>query len=240
MSQFYLVRHGQASFFADNYDRLSAIGELQARRLGEFFVARGVRFDAVYSGQPQRQQRTAEILLQTMADAGLASPTPTILDGLNEHSGDKLLSKQYAQAFLERHPELAELEQAFRDAREPEAVQKGFQKLFEAVVSRWTKGEVIVPGVESWQSFHDRAHRAFDAIIADRTRGRTVLAVSSVGPISVALHSALQTPLPVSLELGWRLRNASMTTFLYTAERMTLDGFNSVAHLANPDEITYR
>ena len=50
VSLLYLVRHGQASFFAEDYDRLSPLGELQARRLGEFFAARGVRFDAAYSG----------------------------------------------------------------------------------------------------------------------------------------------------------------------------------------------
>ena len=54
-----------------------------------------------------------------------------------------------------------------------------------------------------------------------------MLAVSSVGPITVALQTALQASIPISLDLGWRLRNASVTTFLYTPDRMTLDGFNS-------------
>ena len=31
MAQFYLVRHGQASFGTDNYDRLSELGHQQAR-----------------------------------------------------------------------------------------------------------------------------------------------------------------------------------------------------------------
>ena len=129
---------------------------------------------------------------------------------------------------------------SFREAREPDDVQKGFQKLFEAVVRRWTDGELTVPGVELWHEFHDRAGRTIESITSHPDRGRNVLAVSSVGPITVALQRALQTSIPVSLDLGWRLRNASVTTFLYTPGRFTLDGFNSVAHLANPDEITYR
>ena len=124
--------------------------------------------------------------------------------------------------------------------REPDDVQKSFQKLFEAVVRRWTDGELIVPGVELWQEFHERARRAIESITSHAERGRTTLAVSSVGPITVALQHALGTSIPVSLDLGWRLRNAAVTTFLYTPERITLDGFNSVAHLANPEEITYR
>jgi broad specificity phosphatase PhoE len=35
MSTLILVRHGQASAFEDNYDRLSSLGERQARLLGE-------------------------------------------------------------------------------------------------------------------------------------------------------------------------------------------------------------
>lgn len=240
MSLLHLVRHGQASFFAENYDKLSPLGEQQARRLGEFFVARDVRFDAAYSGPAVRQQRTAEIIVQTLNDAGIPCPKPTVVEGLNEHSGDKLLSRPHAKEFFERHPELAPLEQAFRAASEPDDVQKSFQKLFEAVVIRWTNGEFNVPGVELWQEFHQRANRALESIISHPGRGRTILAVSSVGPISVALQTALQATIPIALDLGWRLRNASVTTFLYTPGRLTLDGFNSVAHLANPEEITYR
>lgn len=240
MSLLYLVRHGQASFFADNYDRLSPLGELQARRLGEFFAARKVRFHAAYSGPAVRQKRTAEIIAATMAERGCDCPTPSVVPGLNEHSGDKLLSAPEAKAFFERHPELGSLAKSFREAREPEDIQKSFQKLFEAVVRRWTVGEISFPGIESWQEFHDRARQAVAFITSHSERGRTVLAVSSVGPISVALQTALEASIPVSLDLGWRLRNASVNTFLYTPERMTLDGFNSVAHLANAEEITYR
>jgi broad specificity phosphatase PhoE len=240
VSLLYLVRHGQASFFAENYDRLSPLGERQARRLGEFFAVRNVQFDAVYSGPAERQRRTAEIVAETMAAAGRPCPAPAIVAGLNEHGGDKLLSKPHMQAILHRYPELGGLEQAFRQAREPEDVQKSFQKLFEAAVLLWTKGEINPPGMELWDEFHARARNAFDSIISHGERGQTTLAVSSVGPISVAVQMALNTSVPVSLDLGWRLRNASVTTFLYTPGRFNLDSFNSLAHLADPDEITYR
>ena len=46
MGTLYLVRHGQASFGADNYDQLSPMGHRQALRLGEFWRERGMVFDA--------------------------------------------------------------------------------------------------------------------------------------------------------------------------------------------------
>ncbi len=240
MSLLYLVRHGQASFFAENYDRLSPLGERQARRLGEFLAARRVSLDAVYSGPAARQMKTAQIIGATLIEAGLPCPEAIVVQGLNEHSGDKLLSAPTARAFFERHPELSALAKAFQQAREPDEIQKGFQRLFEAVVHRWTRGDLTVDGVEHWEEFHERTRRAIESITSHAERGRTILAVSSVGPITVALQMALKTSTPISLDLGWRLRNASVTTFLYTPERITLDAFNSLAHLANPEEITYR
>ena len=35
MSELVLVRHGQASFFSDDYDQLSPLGELQSQTLGQ-------------------------------------------------------------------------------------------------------------------------------------------------------------------------------------------------------------
>ncbi|NBR82040.1 MAG: histidine phosphatase family protein, partial [Betaproteobacteria bacterium] len=49
-----LVRHGQASFGAANYDQLSTVGELQSARLGAYLAQQSLRFDAVYHGSLQR------------------------------------------------------------------------------------------------------------------------------------------------------------------------------------------
>ncbi|HEX5612745.1 MAG TPA: phosphoglycerate mutase family protein, partial [Burkholderiales bacterium] len=47
MAELYLVRHAQASFGTEDYDRLSELGRRQARWLGEYFAERGMRFDRV-------------------------------------------------------------------------------------------------------------------------------------------------------------------------------------------------
>ena len=49
-----MVRHGQASYMSEDYDRLSAIGEEQAIKLGEFWVRHEIRFDACFHGPAQR------------------------------------------------------------------------------------------------------------------------------------------------------------------------------------------
>ena len=59
MGIIHLVRHGQASFGAADYDVLSAEGEEQARLLG--LALAGLRPDRVVHGSLVRQRRTASI-----------------------------------------------------------------------------------------------------------------------------------------------------------------------------------
>ena len=75
MSSLALVRHGQASFFAENYDQLSPLGEQQARLLGEYWLRRGVRFDEVYTGPRVRQIETAALAGEAFARAGYLGPS---------------------------------------------------------------------------------------------------------------------------------------------------------------------
>ena len=42
MSMLHLVRHGQASFGADDYDKLSELGWQQSRRLGEYWRSKQI------------------------------------------------------------------------------------------------------------------------------------------------------------------------------------------------------
>ena len=58
MGHLYLVRHGQASFGAEDYDQLSAMGQQQSVRLGHYWRDKGLTFDTVLTGTLQRQRQT--------------------------------------------------------------------------------------------------------------------------------------------------------------------------------------
>ena len=85
MSALTLVRHGQASFFAADYDVLSDLGKTQGRLLGEYWAGRCVQFEAVFTGPRLRQRHTAEQVRSAYRAAGLALPEPVILDGFDEY-----------------------------------------------------------------------------------------------------------------------------------------------------------
>ena len=92
MSTLYLVRHGQASFGQANYDKLSELGERQCRILGEFWAARGIRLDAVYTGTLERQTASADCAREAFEKAGVDFPDHARIAGFNEYDTAGILS----------------------------------------------------------------------------------------------------------------------------------------------------
>lgn len=242
MSTLMLVRHAQASFFEPDYDRLSALGEMQARGLGEMWGRQGLSFDEVYTGPRLRQHRTAQLAGLAFQDSGHSWPEPQVLDAFDEHDVERLLREGLSPAAT-RFPDLRPLADAYEAAATGTERLRTFQLLFEAVSRLWCRGATdgLVAGLESWPAFRDRAERAIRRLIEPGgRRGRRIVVFTSTGPISVALQLALDCRDDTALELGWRLRNASLTEFLFADERFTLDGFNRTLSPFGPPHDTFR
>jgi broad specificity phosphatase PhoE len=239
MGSLALVRHGQASFFADDYDKLSPLGEQQARLLGEFWVRRGIQFDEVYTGPRVRQIETAALAGEAFKKAGLEWPRPQMLPELDEHSVDRMMKLTMRQ-IMENHAHIGELYTNYKAATEPRDKHRTFQLMFEPIVGLWVEGKIGAEGVESWIEFQQRVRRGFKHLISGQQRGRRVAAFSSVGAITVCLRAALDCSEEKAVDLGWRVRNASVTDFVFSGDRVTLEGFNAVGHLEDPSFWTYR
>ena len=239
MSILALVRHGQASFFADNYDQLSPLGEQQARLLGEYWVRRGVRFDEVYTGPRVRQIETAALAGEAFAKAGLPWPEPQFVPELDEHHVDRLIKLKIAEIIRE-YPHIGPLHTAYHAAEAPRDRHRTFQLMFEEVVMHWVDEKIGSPEVESWPAFRDRVNTGLQRITAGDGRGRRVAAFTSVGAVTVALQRSLACPDRAAFDLGWRVRNCSVTEFVFSQDRLTMDGFNALAHLEDPAMWTFR
>ena len=88
MGNLFLVRHGQASFGADDYDQLSALGKQQSIRLGEYWRERGMVFEAVLTGSLKRHRQTWEGIQQGLQDTQLQA---LVWPGLNEYDSEAVL-----------------------------------------------------------------------------------------------------------------------------------------------------
>ena len=239
MSTLALVRHGQASFFSDNYDQLSPLGQRQAQLLGESWARRGLRFDEVYTGPRQRQIETASIAGQAMVKAGLPWPDAQILPELDEHQADQLI-KLGINEIIERHPQVGPLHGAYRAALEPRDQHRTFQLMFEEVVMLWVNEKVEHTQVESWPAFKARVRKGLEKIAASEGRGRNVAAFTSVGAVTVSLQLATGCGDRAAFDMGWRVRNCSVTDFVFSGKRLTLDAFNGLGHLEDEALWTYR
>lgn len=227
-----MMRHGQASFGQDNYDRLSGLGLRQAALTGEHLARLGLAFDAAYCGAMSRQRDTARAVL-----AALPSPPPlSVRPEFNEYDSGPII-----KALL---PAMQQEDQAVAQAW-PRMYQerKAFQIVYEGAMRRWISGRYQVGQGEAWQAFLARSRKALEQVRADNGRGKTVLVFTSGGPISAALRLALGLGDETALRLTWVIKNASLSSFFYNDRDFTLSLFNSTAHLdqhREPELITYR
>jgi broad specificity phosphatase PhoE len=222
MGTLYLVRHGQASFGADNYDKLSELGHRQCVRLGEYFLHKGVKFDAVLVGTLQRQIES----LAGIAEGLQWQPEPLSWPGLNEYDAKAVVSTI--------HPE------PLGKPDTPELVRHHFRLLRDGLV-QWMAGKTQPEGMPSYVDFVAGVTSALDHI-RQNLHGKNVLVVSSGGPISTAVGHVLGTAPETTIELNLRIRNSSVTEFAFTPKRHMLVTYNTLPHLDHPDHapwITY-
>jgi broad specificity phosphatase PhoE len=214
MGQILLVRHGQASWGAEDYDVLSTVGEQQSEVLGHALVrALGdVEPDLLVHGTMQRQRRTAELA----AKAAGWSVTATVDERWNE---------------MDHLAVLAVAPQEFDG--EPDRAQ--FQAWFEAATKRWASGNHDDDYDESFPSFRARVRDGVEAL----GEVGTAVVVTSGGPISAVTADLLEAGTPTYQRLAPVVVNSSVTRVVSGRRGLTLVSFNDHAHL--PAELlTYR
>lgn len=239
MSRLFLVRHGQASFLEQNYDKLSATGERQARLLGEYWSRRQTVFQRVYSGPRSRQKETARIVGEIYKDAGLPWPEIQVLQEFDEYDGEWVMESSLP-GLTESNPEVRELQQAFLQASSPGEKHKTFQRMFEVVIGKWVVGEIQVENIESWPEFCARVQRGLSQVCSGNGGSENVAVFSSGGPIGVSMQRALNLSQEKTIRVAWMARNCSFTEYLFSGERFTLSSFNVFPHLDDPSLLTYR
>jgi broad specificity phosphatase PhoE len=239
MSRLFLVRHAQASFLEQTYDKLSALGETQAQLLGEFWARHKLVFDRVCSGPCIRQKDTAAIVAAEYLKTNLDWPDFLVMPEFDEYQGEAVLESSLA-ALLESDRAISTLHDAFQASGDPQSRRKTFQKLFEAVIGKWVDGTIPSNSVEPWRDFSARVNSGLKQFLGAGAQSERVAIFTSGGPIGLAVQRALDLSAQNALRISWMARNSSFTEFLYSSDRFTLSSFNSVPHLDDPALQTYR
>jgi broad specificity phosphatase PhoE len=218
MGTLYLVRHGQASFGADDYDVLSPLGLQQSVRLGEWFRYKGLAFDAALTGTLRRQRETFAGICEGMGHA----PANTQHEALNEYDSHAVIATVHPLPL-----EKPTSKDMYRD----------HFRLLKGGLTQWMAGVVTPGGMPSYSDFAGGIAGVLDHI--RKNHDGNVLLVSSGGPISTAVGQVLGTSPETTIELNLRIRNCSVTEFAFTPKRHMLVTYNTLPHLDAPEHASW-
>lgn len=215
MGTLYLVRHGQASFGAADYDKLSELGHRQSVRLGEYWRERGLRFDAVITGTLRRHRETWEGIAEGL---GVAQRDVLPWPGLNEYDSHAVI------ASIRTEP--------LEPPDSPERYREHFRLLRDGLTA-WMEGRTEPRGMPRYLDFVEGVTSALDHV-RGRHHGAKVLVVSSGGPIATAVAHVLGAPSATSIDLNLRIRNTAVSELAFTPKRHMLLTYNTLPHLDGP------
>ena len=211
MSTLFLIRHGQASLGAEDYDNLSPLGREQSALLGPRFTARETVPDQIYVGPRRRHHQTLD------AARGAWSERP--IQGLD------LLDEQQCPEVLRANEETLRE----RLAIDPDDT-KAYLQFFRRGSKMWVRGEVETPPeFESWNVFRSRIDSAMDHLRQDIEDPDARVAVfTSGGVVAAAVGHVLGLDDEKTIELSWSIYNASVTTLHLSRHGFALMGFNEL------------
>lgn len=223
MGMILMVRHGQASWGAEDYDALSERGHEQARVLGAALTARGIVPASVVHGGMRRHRETWE---------GIAEGSGWAVDA-------------------EVDPGWAEFDHVDVGARIPppssesggDLTPREVQRWMEESNHRWVAAGEDADGdyAESFAGFTRRV----DGALARTPRRGTVVVVTSGGPIAMTAAGLLSGEPQARADLWSRMHvvcaNTGVTRLIAGTRGLTLVTFNEDTHFdAVPQLRTYR
>lgn len=217
MAEFYLVRHGQASFGTDNYDRLSPLGHQQSEWLGHYFAERDMQFDRVIIGTQLRHRQTAEGICRGNGQ----NPAFSEHAGLNEYDFYALFN-----AVGDEHAALKRL---------VVGEKRDFYAGLKQVLQLWAADQLSGPVPESWGAFCRRINDAL--LFIQECGGQRILVVSSGGPTGMIARQVMEAPAKIAIALNLQVKNTSFSHYYFNQHSIKLASFNNIPHLDRPDRL---
>lgn len=221
MSEIYVIRHGQASFGSDNYDQLSTLGRRQATVTGDYFKSIGVRFDAIYSGDLQRQRDTAQLASAYLGDTVTHHIDPRFNELDNDEQMEFLLPR-----LLHDQPSL---EQLLADVR---TNSKNYQKVLKQVFNAWVRNDYPDLPIQSWDAYFNNTKDALGDVVKSQGSGKTVAVFTSGGTIASLVSAVLGLQGEQIYAFYEPVVNCSVTRFFYSSDRISLSCFNDHSFLS--------
>ena len=227
MSVVYLVRHGQASLFDRDYDRLSETGVEQSRIVGAALAERGVRPTRIVRGDLVRHRDTAAA---AVAAAGWPTDVPVEVDA----AWNELDHIDVIKAREPRFTSHAAMVDHLIGRPEP---SQAFRSVFDDALAAWLLGDGEY--VETHVEFRARVDGALASLVRRMGPDETVVVFSSGGPVAGVVASTLGLDTGSWQSVSRLIINASVTKLVVGDAGVTLISFNDHAHVEAAGLLTY-
>jgi len=221
MGTLYLVRHGQASFGADDYDQLSDLGLRQSVRLGEYLADKGLHVDAAMTGSLRRHKQTWDGIRQ----GGRFDVQAQEHAALDEYDSHALIETVHPYPLAK--PDT------------PETYRQHFRLLRDGL-TQWMNGVTRPTGMPTYEVFNAGIRQVLDHV--RQNHDGNVLLVSSGGPIATVMGQVLGLAPETTIALHMRIRNSAVSEFTFNPKRHMLLTYNTLPHLDGApyrDWVTY-
>jgi len=205
LSEIIFVRHGQASFGEEDYDKLSKTGHRQAYLLGLKLKEFGLKFDKIICGGMVRHRETLEELQKNI------NLSNVIIDQRLNELNYQQLEECYCKVFRASAPSNSE----------------EYHNFFPKLITAWAENKL--PNLdESYQNFCNRINGCIDQ---NMINAKKILMVSSGGPTSILTRRALNLSHFGTAEILNFTMNSSYSVFKIINDRLTLLQYNCTPHL---------
>lgn len=230
MSKIYLIRHGQASFLADDYDNLSDKGIIQSKALGAYFLKNGIFFDKIYIGNLKRHQQTFENYSLDFYNNKIDLPKPIYLNELNEHEALDAFNIE-SENFIDQNIQAQKLMMAMQ--KDGELKKKNTILIFGLFMSEFVSGKYPSNGssIQSWKAFRAQTKQGITTILKNTNKGETIGVFTSGGTKSSIIGDSLGLDENKISELNMAIRNTSFSQLIYIKNKVKPFSINEIPHL---------
>jgi len=255
MINIYLIRHGQASFAEQDYDKLSKKGIEQSKILGQHWQKLASTETPpnrhYYSGSLLRHEQTAEHFFEGMNEgfnnekSGLKNTPSGLIThaGFNELNHEDILScyNENWRSFQQMCAGIADSTSIEKSDKNDKQNQQLFKQAFTQAMQRWVSGDFDDEYQESWSQFKQRCLSALEDAIAQTNTialpdeepviRKELVIFTSGGVIGVLLGHILHLDDSKMLQISQQLVNSSVSKVISTSDGLRLNYLNNYSHL---------
>jgi len=220
MATIYLIRHGQASFGSEDYDKLSELGCRQASALGDYLAACDITFDAIYSGDLLRQRETATLACEAQPRELALQIDPRF----NEIDNDAQLKYLVPEIIKTNDQVRALMERGLK-------ASKDYQKVIDAVFNYWVSPQCKETRIQSWEDYSRNVREALKDVMSEQGGGKTIGIFTSGGTIATAVAQVLGLTGSQTYQFYEPIFNCSVSQVFYSGRKVSLSYFNDRSFL---------